>query len=207
MTASTVTAKERRAAGDSSTRTALLDAAARLMLEGGYASVTTRRVGADAGVNAALVHYHFGSMDGLFLELFRRSAEAGLRRLEQALVAPQPLWALWELGNSRANDSLTTELVALARRHDAVRDEIAAYSRRFRTRQLEVLSETVKGYGLSADEWPPASVFLVMASVQRYLQMESSVGVDLGHADLVRVIERQLVALEGERLPPDADED
>lgn len=201
MTASTVTAKARRPAGDSSTRTALLEAAARLMLEGGYASVTTRRVGAAAGVNAALVHYHFGSMDGLFLELFRRSAEPGLRRLEQALAAPQPLWALWDLGNSRAHDSLITELVALARRHEAVRDEIAAYSRRFRTRQLEALSETLEGYGLSADTWPPASVFLVMASIQRYLEMERSVGVDVGHADLVRVVERHLVALEGERRP------
>jgi hypothetical protein len=56
---------------DSATRTALLDAASVLMLDEGYAAVTTRRVAQQPGVNNGLVSYYFGTMDGLFIELFR----------------------------------------------------------------------------------------------------------------------------------------
>ena len=70
---------------DSVTRTALLDAAAALMLEEGYAAVTTRRLAQRAGVNNGLVSYYFGTLDALFIELFRRGAERSLARLRQAL--------------------------------------------------------------------------------------------------------------------------
>ena len=41
-------------------REALLDAAERILVESGHASITTRRLAAEAGVNQGLVHYHFG---------------------------------------------------------------------------------------------------------------------------------------------------
>ena len=67
----------RMGAKDSLTRTKLLDAAERLMLEEGYAAVTSRRVGRKAGISSQLVHYYFRTMDDLFLEVFRRRAEEG----------------------------------------------------------------------------------------------------------------------------------
>src|SRR5437764_10923358 len=74
-TAPTSHAKHRhRATDESKTRTTLLDAAETILLEDGYASVTSRRVAERAGVNAALVYHYFDSMDGLFVELFRRGA-------------------------------------------------------------------------------------------------------------------------------------
>ena len=65
---------------ESQTRAQLLDAAERLMLEDGYAAVTSRRVGQKAGISSQLVHYYFATMDDLFLEVFRRRAEAGFAR-------------------------------------------------------------------------------------------------------------------------------
>ena len=59
------------------TRAQLLDAAEQLMLEEGYAAVTSRRVGRKAGISPQLVHYYFRTMDDLFLEVFRRRAEEG----------------------------------------------------------------------------------------------------------------------------------
>ena len=53
-------APARRSPVDGSvTRTALLDAAAAVMLEEGYAAVTTRRLAQRAGVNNGLVSYYF----------------------------------------------------------------------------------------------------------------------------------------------------
>ena len=70
-------------AKESLTRAKLLDAAEQLMLEEGYAAVTSRRVGRKAGISPQLVHYYFQTMDDLFLEVFRRRAEEGFARFER----------------------------------------------------------------------------------------------------------------------------
>src|SRR3546814_5823567 len=66
-------ASERRIGSeDSETRSALLDAAQKLMLEEGYPGVTSRRVAATAGLKPQPLHYYFRTMDDLYLALFRR---------------------------------------------------------------------------------------------------------------------------------------
>src|SRR5215467_11608828 len=114
-------------AGDPSTRNALLDAAQELMLDEGYAAVTTRRVATKAGLNSAMVFYYFDSLDGLFIELFRRGAERSFERLQDALSSDQPLWGFWDLIHDRAGSALTMEFIALANHRKAIRAEIADY--------------------------------------------------------------------------------
>jgi AcrR family transcriptional regulator len=186
---------------DSATRTALLDATAAVMLEEGYAAVSTRRVAQRAGVNNGLVSYYFGTKDSLFLELFRRGAERSLGRLRQAVQSPQPLWALWELSHDFTGNALTMEFIALANHRKAIRAEIAEYSTRFRTLQVEALSDVITGYGLDPERWPPAALILVMAASSRFLYIEDGFDVHIGHAELVAVIEREITALEGQRQP------
>jgi AcrR family transcriptional regulator len=186
---------------DSATRTALLDAAADVMLEEGYAAVSTRRLAQRAGVNNGLVSYYFGTMDALFVELFRRGAERSLARLRQVLRSPQPLWALWELTHDFSSNALTMEFIALANHRKAIKAEIAEYSRTFRTLQLDALSEVITGYGVDPERWPPASLILVLAAASRFLHIEDAFEVQIGHAELVAVIEREITALEGPRQP------
>lgn len=57
------------AAGRSTTKQAIRDAAARLFPERGYAGTSVRDIASAAGVDAALVIRHFGSKENLFLEL------------------------------------------------------------------------------------------------------------------------------------------
>jgi AcrR family transcriptional regulator len=52
------------------TRTALLEAAADVLHERGYAALSTREVASGAGVPLSQIHYHFGSKQGLVLALF-----------------------------------------------------------------------------------------------------------------------------------------
>ncbi|MBV8930828.1 MAG: helix-turn-helix transcriptional regulator, partial [Mycobacteriaceae bacterium] len=53
-------ASERRiGAPDAKNRVVLLDAAEQLLLEDGYAAVTSRRVAERAGLKPQLVHYYF----------------------------------------------------------------------------------------------------------------------------------------------------
>lgn len=54
------------------TRDKLLDAAEKLIAEQGYAGTSLRQIIAEAGVNLASIHYHFGSKDELMHEVVRR---------------------------------------------------------------------------------------------------------------------------------------
>jgi AcrR family transcriptional regulator len=189
----------RSAEAESATRTALLDAAETLMVEDGYAAVTTRSVANKAGVNNGLVSYYFGTMDGLYIELFRRGAERSLARLKQVLQSDQPLWSLWSLTHDYSSNALTAEFTALSNHRKAIRNEIANYSRTFRTLQLEGLTGVLTSYGVDAERWPPASIILAMTGISRYLHIEESFDVTIGHDQMVSVIEREIRALEGER--------
>ena len=196
---SSTTRPPRRRADDSSTREALLDAAESLLLEEGYASVTSRRVGDRAGMNAALLYYYFESMDGLFVELFRRGAERGLERQAQALRSPQPLWALWDVLNDHMNNVRTIEFFALANHRKAIQAQIVEYSAKYRRMQLDVLSSVLAGYGLDVETWPPVTVILMMGSVSLLLLIERGLGFEMGHPEMIAAVERQIREVEGDR--------
>jgi AcrR family transcriptional regulator len=185
--------------GDPTTRNALLDAAQQLMLAEGYAGVSTRRVAAKAGVNSALVFYYFDSLDGLFIELFRRGAEQSFERLQEALSSPQPLWGFWDLIHDRSGSATTMEFTALANHRKAIRAEIADYSRRFRKAQLDALSVVLEGYGVDPETWPPTAVILILAGVSRYILIEEAFDLDIGHDEAEAIVTRYLEALEGPR--------
>ncbi|GAB2659362.1 TetR/AcrR family transcriptional regulator [Nocardia goodfellowii] len=193
---------ERGVSTDSvTTRAALLDAAEQIMLEEGYAAVSTRRIAALAGANSALVYYYFGNMDNLFVELFRRGADLGYQHQLDALRSEQPLWALWESIHDQSRTALTMEFVALANHRKAIRVEITESSKRFRALQLSAVSEILAGYGAEALPYTPGALVLLMSSISRFLRMEEAFGIDTCHADAVELIETYLRDLEGERRP------
>ncbi len=189
---------------ESETRTALLDAAELLMVEHGYAAVTTRRVATQAGVNNGLVHYYFGTMDDLFLELYRRRSKRSLERMKHVLDDPQPLWAFWEQSRDASSNAIVMEFIALANHRKTIKKEIAAQSRRHRRLQLERLTTVLTGYGVDLDRSPVAALILVMSGTARFLLLEESFNVDVGHAEAIALIEREIRALEGERHRDDA---
>ncbi|MEV0542757.1 TetR/AcrR family transcriptional regulator [Nocardia salmonicida] len=186
-------------AENSTSRSALLDAAEHIMLEEGYAAVSSRRLGTRAGVNPALVYYYFDNMDNLFVELFRRGADRSYERQLRALESAQPLWALWDSIHDQSHTALTMEFVALANHRKAIRAEIAESSRRFRSLQLDAVAKILADYGASAVRYTPGALVLLMSSISRFLRMEEAFDVDTGHADVIDLIESFLRELEGER--------
>jgi AcrR family transcriptional regulator len=191
--------RRRGNAGDPTTRNALLDATQQLMLDEGYAAVTTRRVAARADLNSAMVFYYFDSLDGLFIALFQRGAERSFERLQAALSSDQPLWGFWDLIHDRSGSALTMEFIALANHRKAIQAEIADYSRKFRKAQLDTLSDVLEGYGVDPDAWPPASVILILSGISRFLLIEEAFDVDIGHAETIAMVEAHIRALEGDR--------
>jgi AcrR family transcriptional regulator len=57
------------------TRERILQAAEKLFSDGGLGKTSLRAITSEAGVNVAAIHYHFGSKQGLLLELLARHVE------------------------------------------------------------------------------------------------------------------------------------
>jgi TetR/AcrR family transcriptional regulator len=195
-------ASERRIGGpDAKNRGVLLDAAEQLMLEDGYAAVTSRRVAERANLKPQLVHYYFRTMDDLFIEIFRRLAKVGLEAHAEALKSPQPLWALWEFGLHPAATRLTMEFMGLANHRKALRAEIAFYAERFRAQQVQAFTDALQRYGYEVADVPPVVWAVFATSVSQVLVMERSLGMTAGHAEMLAFCEDWMRRLEGERTP------
>ena len=192
----TVPSSRRIGAQDSRTRAQLLDAAERLLVEEGYASVTSRRVAARAGLKPQLVHYYFRTMDDLFLEVFRRRADENLARFERTIAEDGSLRTLWRLNADPRGAAFTMEFVALANHRKAIRAEIARYAERFRAAQVEAVSAALAHHDIPEDELPPIVALLAMTGLSQVLALETTLGVTAGHDTTLAFVERSIARLE-----------
>lgn len=194
-------AARRIGAPDAKNRGLLLDAAEQLMIEEGYAAVTSRRLANKAGLKPQLVHYYFRTMEELFLEVFRRRADEGLQVQAQALQSSQPLWALWRFGTDPAFTRISMEFMALANHRKEMRAEIAYYAERFREEQRQAVTAALQRYGQDRSDVPPVVWTVLMTSLSRFLVLEQSIGMSGGHAETIMLVESYLRRLEGEPRP------
>ncbi|MDT5020141.1 MAG: hypothetical protein QOG47_406 [Mycobacterium sp.] len=192
-----MTSARRIGAPDAKNRAVLLDAAEQLMLEEGYAAVTSRRVAERAALKPQLVHYYFRTMDELFLAAFRRRAEQGLEVHAMVLQAPQPLWALWRFSTDPAATAITMEFIALANHRKALKAEIALYAERFREEQRKALTTILARYGVDPVKFPPLVWSVLMTSVSRVLVIEQALDMSAGHRETVEIVESYLRHIEG----------
>ena len=177
-------------------RTRLLDAAERIMLRDGYAAVTSRRVEAEAGLK---LHYHFGTLDDLFIEVFRRRAERNVERLRAALESPEPLRAWWQLASDPRGTALLVELTAAANHRAALQAEVAKLAHDVRRIQVESLAAILDGYGIDPEEFPPALVAAAVQGLALVLVEDQVRGFDTGHEDAAAAMGQLLDRLERRR--------
>jgi AcrR family transcriptional regulator len=183
----------------SATRARLLDVTERLLVEESFAAVTSRRVAAEAGVNAALVHYYFPTLDDLFVAVYRRRTENLVQRLTEDLRTDQPLWAMWEYNSDRTGSALASEFLAMANHRKAIRAEIAEVSERLHAMQLDALSGVLERYGIDTGVFSPPAVVMLMVAIPRAMVIEEALGMTEGHSETRSLVEHFLVQLEGPR--------
>ncbi|MGV9315673.1 TetR/AcrR family transcriptional regulator [Streptomyces sp. NPDC003691] len=80
------------------TRLKLLDGALRTLREQGIAKASARAIATTAGVNQALVFYHFGSVDELLAEACRHGARQRVDHYRERLAAVSTLAELLAFG-------------------------------------------------------------------------------------------------------------
>lgn len=190
-------APRRIGAETSATRQLIVDAAKHLIGEEGYASASTRRVAARAGLKPSLVHYYFPTTDDLLLEVSKQGAEESDQMIEDALESGDPLRALWQFFIDTSRTAMAMEFMALANHREPVRKHMAAHSVSMRNRQVEILKR-VLGSRLAEENCDPAALAVVLAGVGRAIVLEHGLGVTVGHEEAKALVDEWLG-----RLAPD----
>jgi AcrR family transcriptional regulator len=203
-------ASRRRVGSETSqTRMALLDCAEELMLDHGYAAVTSRRVAAKAGVALGLVHYYFPSLDELFIALLRRRTDRNLELLLEAVEhrPGQPLRVIWEFNRDETTAALLIEFQALANHRKAIKAEITEVTRRARKVQLDALAARWPQYEEAADVLSQSAsglslgeMLFFLATIPKMLLLEESLDLSAAHLDVLRRVESYLNTMEPKRV-------
>jgi AcrR family transcriptional regulator len=93
------------------TRGTILNAARQALLDTGYAGLSTRRIAEAANVPLSQIHYHFGSKQGLVLEVLAEENLKLLDRQRRMYQEDMPLWKQWEQACDFLDDDLESGYV------------------------------------------------------------------------------------------------
>jgi AcrR family transcriptional regulator len=188
------------------TAEAFLDAAERLLVEVGHAGISTRRLAAEAGANQGLVHYYFGSMDELLVQVLERFTERLVARQREMYAADVPFIEKWRTAWRFQADDLEAgyskiwlELQALAWNHPELRPRVARVNAEWRAVLREAFERAADEYGLDRDELPPEVLVALTMTFNQGYSLERLEGIEEGHEELLDWIERWLEGLEARR--------
>ncbi|MFL6694342.1 MAG: TetR/AcrR family transcriptional regulator [Ramlibacter sp.] len=105
-------ARSERADG-ASTRALILEAARRRLVDQGYANLSVRDIAADAGVNHALIGYHFQGKQPLVLAVLDEANTRLLERQARMYAADAPASAKWRQACEFYEEDLASGYVKL----------------------------------------------------------------------------------------------
>jgi AcrR family transcriptional regulator len=175
---------------------AFLDAAERLLVEVGYAGITTRGLAAEAGANKGLVHYYFGSMENLLVRVLERFTERLIARQRAMYAADLPFLVKWRQAMRYLDEDFASgyqkvwfELQALAWNRPELRDRVAHVDAEWRAVLGEAFEQARREH--SIDMAGDALVALV-ATFNEGLILERLSGVETGHRALIDWIDAWL---------------
>jgi AcrR family transcriptional regulator len=171
------------------TRTLILDTTERIMVEEGYAAVTSRRVAQELGINGATVHYYYATTDDLFIALHKRMTERQLSEFEQVMAADDPLKALWEFQSGWAQSALGVEFLALANHRKTIRDVLAGTTDDARDVQTHALARFSGHSVIDPAILPPIALTTILLAIARTLANEERVGITRGHQEVRAFVE------------------
>ncbi|HEX2085572.1 MAG TPA: TetR/AcrR family transcriptional regulator [Solirubrobacteraceae bacterium] len=190
----------------SPTAEAFLDAAERLLVEVGHARISTRRLAAEAGANQGLVHYYFGSMDELFVQVLERFTARLVARQREMYAADAPFIDKWRTAWRFQQDDLDAgyskvwmELQALSWSRPTLAPRVARVNGEWRAVLRDAFRRAAAEYGLDEEELPVEALVALMMTFGQGYALERLEGIDTGHDELLGWIERWLAGLDATR--------
>ena len=174
---------------------ALLDAAERLLVEVGYAKITTRRLAEEAGVNHGLVHYYFGSNENLLVRALERFTGRLIARQRELYAADIPFVEKWRIAmqylvaEDRTYEKVWLELQALGWNHPDLRDRLARVNAEWREVLTEAFDEPHRQLKIDI---PLEALVSLVITFNIGIIVERLGGIETGHAALLDWIDTWL---------------
>jgi AcrR family transcriptional regulator len=171
-----------------STEEALLDAAEQLLVDVGYAGITTRRLAETAGVNHGLVHYYFGSNENLLVQALERFTERLVERQRTLYAGDAPFPEKWRTAMSYLVDDdaryekIWLELQALSWNNPDLGERLARVNAEWRAVLTEAFREPHRELGIPM---PLDALVSLVMTFNLGVIVERLGGVTTGHAALL----------------------
>jgi AcrR family transcriptional regulator len=183
-----------------------LDAAERLLIEVGYARITTRRLASEAGLNPGLVHYYFGSLDEVLLQALQRFTARVIERQRSMYEAEVPFSEKWRRAMEYLEQDLAAgypkiwlELQALGWNRPEIRERIARVNAQWRAVLTESFEKAADQYGLDPPAFSVDALVTLVMTFNQGIELERLSGISEGHDELLVGIHRWLESLEETR--------
>ena len=195
----------RQPARRAETEEAFLDAAERLLIELGYAQISTRRLAQEARANHGLVHYYFGSMENLFVRVLERFTDRLIRRQRGMYGQDMPFIERWRTAMRLLDEDLAAgypkiwfELQALGWNRPDIRERVARVNAEWRRVLTEAFEPALEEHGLDQDRFPLEAWVSLVFTFNQGIEVERLSGITDGHGALLGAIDRWLSELEEE---------
>ena len=185
---------------------ALLAAAERLLIEVGYAGITTRRLASEAGLNQGLVHYYFGSLDEVLLQALERFTGRLIERQRAMYEAELPFIEKWRTAMEYLESDLGAgypkiwlELQALGWNRPEIRERVARVNAEWRELLTEAFVNAAAEYGLEPEAYPVDALVSLVMTFNQGIELERLSGITDGHDELLAWIDAWLRSLKESR--------
>jgi AcrR family transcriptional regulator len=188
-------ARAAKTAARSAAEEALLDAAERLLVDVGYAGITTRRIAEEAGVNHGLVHYYFGSNENLLVRALERFTEGLIDRQKELYAADEPFVEKWRtamrylVSEDVTYEKIWLELQALAWNNPDLRKRLARVNAKWRAVLTEAFEKPHRELGI---DMPLEALVSLVMTFNIGIIVERLGGIEAGHEELLEWIDRWL---------------
>ena len=184
-------------AGDA-TRMALLDATEELLISEGVVGITTRKVADRAGVNQALVHYHFGTIEQLLLAVLERVSVKVKERSEQIYAGEDSFIDGWFKETEakitadlrRGWGKVWLENLTLAANRPKIGKQYAKAATMTRKLHEEHVADMLEGLGIDGEEFPAQGIVTLLDAITSKLILDRLVGIRAGHRELLDILHR-----------------
>jgi AcrR family transcriptional regulator len=183
-----------------------LDAAERLLKEMSWSEVTVRRLATEAGLNHGLVHYYFGSMEELFVQVLERFTTRLIARQREMYGADMTFLEKWrtaigylDTDEESGYQKIWYELQAMAWNRPELRDRIAHVNAEWRAVLTEAFSDAMREYGIDRKQFPVDAIVALVATFNEGIILERLSGISAGHNELLQAIDRWLETLERDK--------
>jgi AcrR family transcriptional regulator len=171
---------------------ALFDAAERLLVDVGYAAITTRRLAEEAGVNHGLVHYYFGSNENLLLQMLERFTQRLIARQEELYASDLPFVEKWRtamrhlVSDDVAYEKVWLELQAIGWNNAEMRQRLARVNADWRRVLTEAFALPHRELGIKI---PLDALVSLVVTFNIGVMVERLGGIETGHDELLRWID------------------